>query len=89
MSSARRRMRNAENHTCPAYKPVLAAQARWDSEIGLVQGIKSRPDVDYVRELAGILPGPEDERAWEPHGSCEKPQVDQFVSQTRVRDYVD
>ena len=77
MSPARRKMRKDENHACPAYKPVLAA---YDGRSGLVQGVKSRPDADFARELVDLLPDDGDQYVWEPHGWCEKPSVDIFVS---------
>jgi ER degradation enhancer, mannosidase alpha-like 1 len=61
---------------------MLAAPHSLGGGGGLVQGVKSRPDVDYARVLVGILPGDEDQYVWEPHGWCEMPDVDLFVSKT-------
>jgi mannosidase alpha-like ER degradation enhancer 1 len=80
MSASRRRMRQEEKHWCPVYHPFLSAYNAWDRETGLVQGIRSRSDVDYVRELVAFHPQEADKNLWSPNGWCEMPLVDLFVS---------
>lgn len=79
MSPARRRMRREENHQCPAYEPVYAAYDL-KSGTGLIQGVRSRIDVDYARHLTHMGPEKADEYLATPYGWCEMPHVDLFVS---------
>ncbi|KAL0949741.1 hypothetical protein HGRIS_009781 [Hohenbuehelia grisea] len=83
ISAARRRMRRNESHQCPAYSPFTTANrfsTKSDGEgqhIGLVQGVRSRRDIDYSRELVGgMKPDAADEATWTPDGWCEKPKVE-------------
>lgn len=78
MSESRRRMRREENNQCPAYVPVYAAYD-WQSGSGLIQGIRSRTDIDYARYLTGMAPEKADEYLASPDGWCETPQMDVFV----------
>lgn len=78
MSKSRRRMRREENNQCPVYVPVYAAYD-YVSGSGLIQGIRSRTDIDYARHLTGMLPEKADEYLFSPDGWCETPQVDIFV----------
>jgi ER degradation enhancer, mannosidase alpha-like 1 len=80
MSAARRKLRREERHQCPVYRPVIGVYDTLENETGLVQGIRSRGDVDYARELVALLPSATDEDAWSPNGWCDKPLVDLFVS---------
>ena len=80
MSAARRRMRREEKHWCPIYTPVHGAYDDSGREAGLVQGIRSRNDVDYARELVALYPQEADQELWSPNGWCETPLVDLFVS---------
>lgn len=79
MSASRRRMRGDENHQCPVYEPVYAAYD-FVTGTGLRQGIRSRIDIDYSRYLTGMHPDKVDQYLESPHGWCEKPLVDLFVS---------
>ncbi|KAJ7744523.1 alpha mannosidase-like protein [Mycena maculata] len=71
--SARRKMRNIENHQCPAYLPLT------ENNSGLVIGIRSHRDVEYARELLIQPASAGDEAAWSPYGWCERPYVDLFA----------
>ncbi|KAK7061652.1 alpha-1,2-mannosidase [Favolaschia claudopus] len=71
---ARRRMRNIENHQCPAYRPFSSRQSP-----GLVMGIRSRADVDYARELLALQPSDLDLSVWSESGWCERPLVNMFA----------
>ncbi|OBZ71803.1 ER degradation-enhancing alpha-mannosidase-like protein 1 [Grifola frondosa] len=78
LSSVRRKLRRVEHVQCPAYQPIIIAYDDWDSENGMSGGIRSRPDVDYVRELIGIRPTDIDIQAWSPSGWCAIPKVDLY-----------
>ncbi|KAJ6509896.1 alpha mannosidase-like protein [Mycena vitilis] len=71
--AARRKMRNVENHQCPAYHSFTQKGS------GLVMGIRSRGDVDYARELLSQTASDIDAAAWSPSGWCERPHVDLFA----------
>ncbi|KAJ7667940.1 alpha mannosidase-like protein [Mycena polygramma] len=71
--AARRKMRNVENHQCPAYHSFTQKGS------GLAMGIRSRGDVDYARELLSQTASDIDESAWSPSGWCERPYVDLFA----------
>ncbi len=73
---ARRKLRKIVNHQCPAYEPYSEPHKL----NGLVQGIRSRGDVEYSRELVGIQPSELDKTFWSADGWCEQPKVDLFVS---------
>ncbi|KAF9247222.1 glycoside hydrolase family 47 protein [Melanogaster broomeanus] len=77
MSPVRRRLRREESLQCPAYHPFQGFVPSGFVE-GLVHGVGSRSDVDYVRELIGLKSQPLDERHWSPDGWCAVPQVDPF-----------
>jgi ER degradation enhancer, mannosidase alpha-like 1 len=79
LSSFRRKLRGAENHQCPAYQSIIHAFDSWENQTGLSQGIRSRHDFDYSRELMSLLPQEADEYIWSPNGWCEKPRVELFV----------
>lgn len=70
-SSAKKRMRNIEDHSCPAYRPF--------TRTGLVQGVRSRVDVDYARHLVGLSPNSGDQAHWSPNGWCERPKINPYV----------
>lgn len=78
ISEIRRKLRGVEHQQCPAYQPPLAAAAFDDLTgiTGLVVGVRSRPDIDYARELIGIKPIENDMKYWEPDGWCEMPKMD-------------
>lgn len=78
ISPARRKMRNIDNHQCPVYKPFIRIYDNYEEGTGLVQGVQSRPDMDYARHLVGLLPTQADIDTWSPDGWCEKPKVDIF-----------
>ncbi|CAK5275566.1 unnamed protein product [Mycena citricolor] len=71
ISPSRRKMRNIENHQCPAYKPPKRA--------GLTMGILSRGDVDYARELLGQSDTDDVRKHWSLYGWCERPNVNLFA----------
>jgi ER degradation enhancer, mannosidase alpha-like 1 len=73
-------MRSIENHQCPVYRPFIRVYDNRGEGTGLVQGVQSRHDVDYARQLVGLLPAQADIDTWSPDGWCEKPKVDIFVS---------
>ncbi|KAF8897458.1 alpha mannosidase-like protein [Infundibulicybe gibba] len=77
MSAARKKMRSIDNHQCPPYIPFVLVNSDRDTT-GLTLGIRSRPDVDYSRELLGMPPSQSDKNSWSPNGWCEKPKVDLF-----------
>ncbi|KAJ6599145.1 alpha mannosidase-like protein [Mycena vulgaris] len=72
-ASARRKLRKIENHQCPAYHPFNRNGS------GLSQGIRSRGDVDYARELMSQPASDVDQAAWSPSGWCERPHVNLFA----------
>ncbi|KAF9055160.1 alpha mannosidase-like protein [Hymenopellis radicata] len=72
---ARRKMRKIVNHQCPAYEPYSEPHKLR----GLVQGVRSRGDVEYSRELVGIQPSDLDKTFWSADGWCEQPKVDLFT----------
>lgn len=75
-------MRNIENHQCPAYHPYIHKRSQSGNDVGLVQGIQSRGDAEYARELVALLPNDVEKKIWSPDGWCERPKVDLFVSFT-------
>ncbi|KAF8913826.1 alpha mannosidase-like protein [Gymnopilus junonius] len=76
---ARKRMRNVEAHQCPVYVPSIAGSDHRGGSSGLVQGIRSRPDVDYSRYLVGVSPSSTEEQYWSPDGWCDKPNVEPYT----------
>ncbi|KAH9482917.1 ER degradation-enhancing alpha-mannosidase-like protein 1 [Psilocybe cubensis] len=80
-SSARKRTRKIVNHQCPIYTPFVTTldHRRKPPGPGLVQGIRSRPDVDYARQLVGLAPSHADQQYWSPDGWCERPKVDPYT----------
>jgi mannosidase alpha-like ER degradation enhancer 1 len=79
--SPRSTMRPVEGHQCPAYQPFIHVYDNHLKTTGLVQGVQSRSDADYARQLVGHLPTQVDIDTWSPNGWCEKPRVDLFVSE--------
>lgn len=79
MSEIRRRARRHEHPQCPIHQPMVQPHTR-----GLVHGIRSRPEYEYARHLAGndISGGvaANDSEWWDAYGICEVPKVDVFVS---------
>lgn len=73
-------MRRVEHLQCPAYEPVMEGTGGWDGNVGLIGGIHSRPDLDYVRTLVGTMVTEMDEKRWSPDGHCEIPMVQLYVS---------
>jgi len=73
-------MRNIDNHQCPAYRPFIRVYDNHEEGTGLIQGVQFRHDVDYARQLVGLIPAQADIDTWSPDGWCEKPRVDIFVS---------
>ncbi|KAF4619947.1 hypothetical protein D9613_005188 [Agrocybe pediades] len=78
MSKSRKRTRNIESHECPAYTPITSGSHK--SKPGLVQGVRSRSDMEYARHLVGTSPAFADESHWSPDGWCEKPRVDPYAN---------
>ncbi|TFK75988.1 alpha mannosidase-like protein [Pluteus cervinus] len=76
-SAARRKIRTIESHQCPAYQPFV--QANDGTGMGLVQGIRSRGEVEYARELVGLQASQTDMNAWSSNGWCEKPKVELYA----------
>ena len=79
ISETRRRARRHERPQCPVHQPVVRPQAH-----GLVYGIRSRPEYEYARHLAGNDmfgdAANDDSEWWDAHGICEVPKIDVFVS---------
>ena len=79
MSEIRRRARQHEHPQCPIHRPMIQPYTH-----GLVYGIRSRPEYEYARHLAGNdisgAVAAEDSEWWDAHGICEVPKVDVFVS---------
>ncbi|KAF8165423.1 alpha mannosidase-like protein [Crassisporium funariophilum] len=75
---ARKRMRHVEVHQCPAYTPYTTFRDSRQRQPGLVQGVLSRPDVDYARQLVGIASSSAEQEHWSPNGWCERPKVDPY-----------
>jgi mannosidase alpha-like ER degradation enhancer 1 len=79
ISETRRRARRHERPQCPVHQPVVRP-----SPHGLVYGIRSRPEYEYARHLAGDdMLGDvanDDSEWWDIHGICEVPKIDVFVS---------
>ncbi|PCH41185.1 glycoside hydrolase family 47 protein [Wolfiporia cocos MD-104 SS10] len=78
MSPARRKLRGAEHHQCPAYEPPLIAFDDWDAETGMTTNIRARSDADFVRELIGVKPTSQDAKTYFPGGWCEIPKMALF-----------
>ncbi|PPQ77269.1 hypothetical protein CVT25_010851 [Psilocybe cyanescens] len=78
--SARKRSRKIEDHQCPTYAPIITTLDHRNKRpgSGLVQGIRSRPDIDYARQLVGLAPSFIDKQYWSPDGWCERPKVDPY-----------
>ena len=80
MSKARRRLRRAENLTCPTYHPpVVGANGEGGDERGLITGILHRSDFDYARALVGAVSLESDELWWSSYGKCDVPSGDLYV----------
>ena len=79
ISETRRRARRHERPQCPVHQPVARPYTH-----GLVYGIRSRPEYEYARHLAGNdMFGDvanDDSEWWDAHGICEVPKIDVFVS---------
>ncbi|KAF5321197.1 hypothetical protein D9619_000434 [Psilocybe cf. subviscida] len=84
---ARKRARKVMNHQCPAYNPLVPTKDprrlhhnsnHGLSGLGLVQGVRSRPDVEYARHLVNLAPTAADEQHWTPDGWCEKPKIEPY-----------
>lgn len=79
ISEVRRRARRHEHSQCPIHQPVVRPHTH-----GLVSGIRSRPEYEYARHLAGNdmfgNVANDDSEWWDVHGICEAPKVDVFVS---------
>ncbi|KAL5530319.1 hypothetical protein ACEPAF_6576 [Sanghuangporus sanghuang] len=79
MSKARRRLRRAENLTCPVYHPpMVGVSGEEGDETGLITGILHRSDFDYARALVGAASGESDEAWWSPYGKCDVPTGDLY-----------
>lgn len=78
ISASRRKMRNIENHQCPAYQPLIGTFGK--NRTGLVMGVRSRSDVDYARKLVDLAADDADKEAWSADGWCQKPKMKLFVS---------
>ena len=78
-----RKSRNVDDHRCPAYNPftgIFKNPNKQTQGTGLVQGVRSRVDVDYGRLLVGLSPNSADQVHWSPNGWCERPRVEPYVS---------
>lgn len=84
LSTVRRKLRRVENLQCPAYRRPVHVYDNWDAQTGLVAGIMSRPDIDYVRSLVGTAATREDEKSWSQDGWCEAPKLDLYVRHSQV-----
>lgn len=81
-TAAQKRMRSVEDHHCPAYSPftdIFKNPNKLKQRTSLVQGVRSRVDVDYARHLVGLSPNSADQAYWSPNGWCERPRIDPFV----------
>ena len=81
-SPNKNRLRKVEDHRCPAYNPstgIFKNPNKQNQGTGLVQGVRSRVDVDYGRHLVGISPSSADQVHWSPNGWCERPKVEPYV----------
>jgi ER degradation enhancer, mannosidase alpha-like 1 len=77
-----KRTRNVEDHRCPAYSPftgIFKNPSKQNQGTGLVQGVRSRVDVDYGRHLVGLSPNSADQVHWSPNGWCERPRIEPYV----------
>ncbi|KAJ7638737.1 glycoside hydrolase family 47 protein [Roridomyces roridus] len=70
--SPRRKMRNIENHQCPAYTPLT-------EDSGLTVGIRSSGQMDYAQFLVNQEANDQDQAAWSPNGWCDRPLVHNFA----------
>ena len=79
ISETRRRARRHEHPQCPIHQPMVRPYTH-----GLVYGIRSRPEYEYARHLAGNGmfgdAAANDSEWWSAHGICEVPKVEVFVS---------
>ncbi|KAH9947270.1 alpha-mannosidase [Amylocystis lapponica] len=75
ISAVRRKLRGAEHVQCPAYQAPILAYDNWDADTGITGGIRSRTDMDQVRELIGLEPTSSDIKSWSPGGWCAVPQL--------------
>ncbi|KAF9006459.1 alpha mannosidase-like protein [Cyathus striatus] len=74
----KRKSRTSESHQCPVYAPFDSVYGNGKRSTGLIQGVLSRPDVDYARELVGRSPNHWDMETWSPYGWCERPKVELY-----------
>lgn len=79
-SAAKQKSRKIESHNCPAYQPFIRFYDNVERQTGLVQGIRSRSDVEYARELVNLVPSQSDMNVWSPDGWCERPKPEVYVS---------
>jgi len=79
ISEVRRQARRHEHPQCPIHQSTVRPYT-----LGLVQGIRSRPEYEYARHLAGNdmagSAAADDSEWWDAHGMCEVPKVDVYVS---------
>jgi Glycosyl hydrolase family 47 len=79
ISETRRQARQHEHPQCPIHQHMVRP-----SIYGLVYGIRSRPEYEYARYLAGNEifgdVAAADSGWWDVHGMCEVPKIDVFVS---------
>ncbi|KAH8118447.1 alpha-mannosidase [Phellopilus nigrolimitatus] len=79
LSPVRRKLRRVENLQCPIYQPIRVGVDEYDDEnVGLVTGIRYRPDIDYARALVGAASTDADESWWSPNGYCDIPTADLY-----------
>jgi len=81
-TAAQKRMRSVEDHHCPAYSPftdIFKNPTKLKQRTSLVQGVRSRVDVEYARHLVGLSPNSADQAYWSPNGWCERPRIDPFT----------
>ena len=80
LSAIRRKLRGVETLQCPAYQSPFTVHSAAEDSGGLLAGVHSRPDMDYVQYL--VAPNTQDDNpsTWRPDGWCVLPQVELYVS---------
>jgi len=72
-------MRTVETHQCPAFSPFSSITTNSGRRPGLVQGVRSRHDVEYTQYLVGRASTTSDEAIWDLNGWCERPKADPYA----------
>ncbi|KAI0079675.1 alpha mannosidase-like protein [Panus rudis PR-1116 ss-1] len=79
ISAIRRKLRGAEHLQCPSYLPPVVGGDSGENKHGLTVGIRSRPDIEYARQLIGAPADESEEMLWSADGWCEVPKVDLYT----------